>query len=85
MALIPVTAVQGQGRRRFVNLVNGERRMITTGATDGASMVVLEGLEPGELLASSGTVSGTAARSEQRSERTKSLLPMGGRPRGKRG
>jgi HlyD family secretion protein len=51
--LVPLLAVQSQGRRRFVKLPNGEEQTIKTGGTDGAQMVVLEGLSEGqEVLAS---------------------------------
>jgi HlyD family secretion protein len=54
--LVPLLAVQSQGKRRFVKLANGEERSIETGATDGSQMVVLKGLDAGDdLLASVST------------------------------
>jgi HlyD family secretion protein len=54
--LVPLLAVQSQGKRRFVKLASGEERSIETGATDGSQMVVLKGLDAGEdLLASVST------------------------------
>lgn len=51
--VIPLLAVQSKGKRRFVKLPSGEERDIVTGGTDGAQMVVLEGLREGEdVLAS---------------------------------
>jgi HlyD family secretion protein len=51
--LVPLLAVQSQGKRRFVKLATGEERSIETGATDGTRMVVLKGLEEGDdVLAS---------------------------------
>ncbi|AUX24009.1 hemolysin D [Sorangium cellulosum] len=51
--LVPLLAVQSQGKRRFVRLESGEERTIRTGATDGTHMVVLEGLSEGDdVLAS---------------------------------
>ena len=75
VALVPITEVKGQGRRRFVNLASGERRMIKTGPTDGLNMVVLEGLEPGEVLASASTANATKQVPDR--SKNKSLLPMG--------
>lgn len=86
--LIPITLVQGQGRGQYVVLESGERRRVRTGATDGASLVVLEGLEAGDVITSgSGAVAnaGPGARGQDgpRQGGTKSLIPMGG-PRGRR-
>ncbi|AUX44599.1 hemolysin D [Sorangium cellulosum] len=51
--LVPLLAVQSAGKRRFVRLASGEERPIQTGATDGAQMVVLDGLSEGDdVLAS---------------------------------
>ncbi|WP_437949356.1 efflux RND transporter periplasmic adaptor subunit [Sorangium sp. So ce296] len=56
--LVPLLAVQSSGKRRFVRLANGEERPIKTGATDGTSMVVVEGLSEGDdVLASAPVVS----------------------------
>ncbi len=79
VVLVPITAVRGQGGRHFVDLATGERRRVTTGGTDGTSMVVLEGLEAGELVAGAGSV---AARPERSEGQTKTLLPMGAPGRG---
>lgn len=84
VALIPVTAVQNRGKRSVVNLASGERRVVKTGATDGASIVVLEGLEPGEILGTGSALGGATKRPEGNATKNKSLLPMGG-GRGKRG
>ena len=75
--LIPITAIQGQGRRQFVTLENGERRRVKTGATDGARLVILEGLESGDLIT-------TSAPTKSTKRPSKSLLPMGGRRGGRR-
>jgi HlyD family secretion protein len=85
VVLVPITVVQGQGGRQYVTLASGERRQVRTGGTDGTSMVVLDGLRAGELVAGSGAA---ASRSQDRAEqsgRTKSLLPMGGPGGGRRG
>ena len=84
--LIPITLIQGQGRRQFVVLESSEQRQVRTGATDGVSMVVLEGLEEGDVVVSgSGTTASADSvnRGAPRQGGTKSLIPMGG-PRGGR-
>lgn len=48
--LIPLTAVQSSGNARFVQMASGERRQIKVGASDGANMVVLSGLEEGDEI-----------------------------------
>ncbi len=81
VALIPITAIQGQGKRTSVTLATGERRRIKTGPTDGIRMVVLEGLEPGDEIASIG---GPSKRSRgDRGTKNKSLLHMGRRGGGR--
>lgn len=81
VALVPVTAVQGAGDRRFVSLASGERRRVRTGATDGSSMVVLEGLEPGEVILASAPA--PPGRSTGQGTKNRSLLPMGRGPGGR--
>jgi HlyD family secretion protein len=78
--LIPVTAVKGQGKRRFVELATGEQRPIKTGATDGVKMVVIEGLSEGDEIISSGSASKGPGREERGGKR---MMPFGP-PRGKR-
>ena len=80
--LLPITAVQTQGRRQMVTLANGERRRVVLGPTDGMRMVVLEGLEGGELLASASTARASRERAEGNRSKNKSLIPMG---RGRKG
>ncbi len=65
--LVPLLAVQSQGRRRFVKLPSGEEKTIKTGGTDGARMVVLEGLSEGEQVLASVTpaASGQQPRGNQ--------------------
>jgi HlyD family secretion protein len=75
--LIPITAIQGQGRRQFVTLSNGERRAVKTGATDGIRLVVLQGLEAGDLISTKAPTSSTK-RPANPSKATKSLIPVGG-------
>lgn len=48
--LVPLTAIQTEGGKRFVTLKTGERRAIRTGATDGTNIAVLEGVAPGDEL-----------------------------------
>ncbi len=79
--LIPITAVQGQGKRQFVSLSSGERRRVKLGPTDGTSIVVLDGLEPGDQIALAGAP--TKSAGDRPNTKNKSLLPMGG-GRGKR-
>lgn len=47
---IPLIAVQTEGRLRYVALASGERREITTGATDGTRLEVVTGLQEGDEL-----------------------------------
>ena len=77
VALIPITAIQGQGKRMSVTLASGEQQRIKTGPTDGVRMVVLEGLAPGDEIVSIG---GPAKRPEgDRNTKNKSLIPTGKR------
>jgi HlyD family secretion protein len=59
--LVPLLAVQSRGRERYVRLQSGEERTVKIGGTDGTSMVVLEGLNDGDMvLTSSPSPAGTA-------------------------
>ena len=49
--LIPLTAVRSHGDEHTVILANGEDHNITTGGTDGTSVVVLSGLNEGDVIA----------------------------------
>jgi HlyD family secretion protein len=69
--LVPLTAVRSEGGRRFVVLASGETRQIRTGSTDGRQLVVLEGLNDGEL------VSTAAAPSSATPTPRSGLLPGG--------
>jgi len=71
--LVPLVAVQSQGRRRFVKLPNGEERTIQPGATDGTRMVVLEGLNEGDAVLTSVPVAAPTA-----AQRTPNPAPMPG-------
>jgi len=79
--LIPVTAIKGQGKRRFVELANGEQRPIKTGPTDGVKMVVLEGLSGGEEIVGPGGRSKGGGHGDRDHKR---MMPFGPPPRGKR-
>lgn len=48
--LVPLTAVRSEGGRRYVVARGGEKRFVKTGPTDGAKLVVLEGLDEGDEL-----------------------------------
>ena len=73
--LVPLTAIQSVGPRRFVRLTSGERREVQTGATDGTRIAVTEGLKEGDTI-----LIGGAPRPQAPSEGgSKSPLPMGGR------
>lgn len=59
--LIPTTAITFQGQRRFVFVVNGsegnlsvERRQVELGLSQGDRTEVVEGLEPGDRIVTSG-------------------------------
>lgn len=49
--LIPLTAVRSHGDEHTVILANGQDHNITTGSTDGSSVVVLSGLNEGDEIA----------------------------------
>jgi HlyD family secretion protein len=78
--LVPLAAIYGNARRRHVRLPGGEQRPVRTGATDGTDIVVVEGLEEGEQVLSSGQA---AAGEETGPAKSKSFLPFG-RPPGRR-
>ncbi len=79
--LIPITALKGRNKRRFVVMASGEQRPVKTGATDGIHMVVLSGLEEGEKILGSGGGGGGARPERGR----RGPLPFGPkRPRGSR-
>lgn len=61
--LVPLASIQSKGAMRFVRMANGEQRPITTGATDGTHIIVLEGLEEGDAIAGAAT-SGGGPRAE---------------------
>lgn len=63
--LVPLLAVQSQGKRRFVQLPNGERRSVELGGTDGTQMVVTAGLNEGELVLASAPAPAAAATPRQ--------------------
>ncbi|WP_437585441.1 efflux RND transporter periplasmic adaptor subunit [Sorangium sp. So ce1000] len=77
--LVPLLAVQSQGKRRFVRLASGEERQIQTGATDGSQMVVTEGLSEGDdVLASAPVAQSTTGPQGQRPGGGQSQNPMRG-------
>ncbi len=85
--LIPLTAVQSSGNARFVQMANGERRPIKVGASDGANMVVLSGLEEGdEIVAiSASDTAKKPATGQQGGQSMRSMgAGMGGPPPGGR-
>ncbi len=85
VVLVPLLAVETKGKARFVRLANGEQRAIKTGATDGTSLVVLEGLEGGEdILASTPAPAGTAKPAAGQGQRGGGMGMMGGQPGGGR-
>jgi HlyD family secretion protein len=63
--LIPLLAVQSQGKQRFVRLENGQQRNVELGGTDGAQMVVLSGLNEGEQVLASAPAPAAAAAARQ--------------------
>lgn len=63
--LVPLLAVQSQGKRRFVQLPSGEQRSVELGGTDGAQMVVLSGLNEGEQVLASAPAPAAAASARQ--------------------
>ncbi|MGK4003812.1 efflux RND transporter periplasmic adaptor subunit [Sorangium sp. So ce1036] len=82
--LVPLLAVQSQGKRRFVRLESGEERTIRTGATDGTHMVVLEGLSEGDdVLASAPAVTESGPQGPRGGQNPMRGMRMGA-PRGGR-
>jgi HlyD family secretion protein len=79
--LVPLLAVQSQGKRRFVRLPSGEERTIQVGATDGSQMAVLEGLQDGEQVLASAPAAAPAAAARQ----SQGPLPGMGMGAGRRG
>lgn len=61
--LVPLTAIRSKGTLREVELPDGSRRALKTGATDGTHIVVLEGLEEGDEILADGR-RGASAKSE---------------------
>lgn len=84
--LVPLLAVQSAGKRRFVRLASGEERPIQTGATDGARMVVLDGLSEGDDVLASAPAATTAKPQGQQSGGQSAMrgMGMGGPPGGGR-
>lgn len=76
--LVPLLAVQSQGKRRFVRLANGEERPIQTGATDGSQMVVTAGLSEGDDVLASAPVSSAAGPQGQGQRQGGGQNPMRG-------
>lgn len=74
--LVPLGALRSSGASRAVYLAGGERREITTGPTDGTSIVVLSGLEEGDVILETPPASPPPPRSGG-----SSLVPMPGPPR----
>lgn len=77
--LVPLAAIYGNARSRHVKLASGEPRPVRTGATDGTDIVVLEGLEEGELVLASGRDAARGAPSPAK----RGFMPFG-RPAGRR-
>lgn len=71
--LVPLLAVQSQGKRRFVKLLSGEQRTIQPGSTDGTRMVVLDGLAEGDTVLTS-----VPAAAPSAAPRTPNQPPMPG-------
>jgi HlyD family secretion protein len=80
--LVPLLAVQSQGRRRFVKLPSGEEREIKTGGTDGARMVILDGLAEGDQILASAPAAAPAQ--QPRNQGPFPGMGMGGGRRGMR-
>ncbi len=76
--LVPLLAVQSQGKRRFVRLASGEERPIQTGATDGSQMVVTAGLSEGDDVLASAPVSSAAGPQGQGQRQGGGQNPMRG-------
>lgn len=73
--LIPLTAIQTKGSKRFVTLASGAEQPIETGSTDGAMMVVTSGLADGDKIREKPPAEAPAAKAggQQRQQ-----SPMGG-------
>ncbi|HJL01063.1 MAG TPA: efflux RND transporter periplasmic adaptor subunit [Polyangiaceae bacterium LLY-WYZ-15_(1-7)] len=63
--LVPLVAVRSEGGERVVQLASGEVRAIRAGATDGRSLVVLDGLEAGDEVRITPLASGAAASGQR--------------------
>ena len=74
------TAIRSKGTRREVELPDGSRRALKTGATDGTHIVVLEGLAEGDEILADGR-RGASAKSETPRSGLLPGPPRGGRPR----
>lgn len=85
--LVPLLAVQARGRQRFVRLQSGEERPVKVGGTDGANMIVLEGLSEGDMVlitppSPAGTSSPAGTGNRQGGQRAGGMgMGMGGPPR----
>jgi HlyD family secretion protein len=82
--LVPLLAVQSKNKDRTVRLASGEERVIKTGATDGARMVVLDGLADGDTVLASAPAAATAkpATSAAGGQSAMRGMGMGGPPPG---
>lgn len=60
--LLPVAGLHSRGQERYVVLASGERRAVRTGATDGADIVLLDGLAEGDAAVVGGVAPKPAAR-----------------------
>lgn len=84
--LVPLLAVQTNGKERKVSMVGGEDRVIKTGATDGTNMVVLEGLAEGDRVTTkvAAPAGATKTGSPSQGQRSGSMgMGMGGPPGGR--
>jgi HlyD family secretion protein len=77
--LVPLTAVQSRGAQRFVRTDTGEQRRIETGPNDGARIVVLSGLDEGDVI-----LQAPAPAATGNAQRSGSPIHIGGRRGGKR-
>ncbi len=68
---VPLAAIRSRGHLREVQLPDGSRRSIKTGATDGTQIVVLEGLAEGDEIVADGRSTTVVAEPSSRS----GLLP----------
>lgn len=84
--LVPLTAVQTKGTKRFVTLASGEERPIETGSTDGSQMVVLSGLADGDAIREKAPVqpAPTTGSQQKSGGGNRSMGGMGGPPMGGR-